>query len=62
MPEHVGRVERGDPTSLILSFDGRQFRMRIEDVSNVIAGYQVAAQLWELNTVAKGQSRLEVTA
>lgn len=59
-PAECGRVERGDDTSLILSMEGRQFRIRREDIKNVMIANQTAAQVWEIPTVAKGQARLSV--
>ena len=63
-PAHIGRLEKGDLPSLIITLDdGRKLKLRREDVQNVLNGNQKAAQVWEIPNVPENQSRLEgVTA
>lgn len=62
-PAHIGRMEKGDLTSLIITLDeGRKLKIRREDVHNVLIGNQKAAQVWEIPNVPEDQSRLGVAA
>jgi|GEM_PF-6616776 len=61
-PSHIGRMEKGDITSLIITLDdGRLLRLRREDVKNILFGNQKAAQVWEIPQTAKDQARLAVS-
>jgi len=45
---HTGEVRRMDRGTLILSLDGKRYKLRTVDIKNVISESQPAAQVWEM--------------
>lgn len=59
---HIGEARLGEERSICLTIEGRKFRIRREDLHEVLHGNQAAAQVWEVPVVPVHQTRLVVEA
>ena len=62
MSSHIADARLGEERSVYFLIEGRKYRMRCEDIHNVLHGNQAAAQIWEVPVLPTPQTRLAVEA